>query len=90
MDREEEDIIVCAVEEQQLEQLPLKGKDIKTATEQDLILSQVFNYTLHGWPNNAGAVPKEVQQYFSKCTQFTLRNGCLIWGLRVVIPQKHT
>ena len=88
MDREEEDV-VCAVEEQQLEKLPLKGKDIKTATEQDSILSQVFNYTLHGWPNNAGAVPKEVQQYFSKRTQFTLRNGCLIWGLRVVIPQKH-
>jgi len=83
MDKEEEEM-VCAVEEQQLEKLPLKGKDIKTATEQDSILSQVYNYTLHGWPNNAGAVPKEVQQYFSKRT---LRNRCLIWGLQIVIPQ---
>ena len=85
----EEDEIVCAVEEQQLEKLPLKGKDIKDATEQDSTLSQVFNYTLHGWPNNVAAVPKNVQPYFSKRTQLTLRNGCLIWGLRVVIPQKH-
>ena len=85
MDNEE----VYAVEEQQLEKLPLKGKDIRDATEQDSTLSQVFNYTLHGWPNDVAAVPKNVQPYFSKRTQLTLRNGCLIWGLRVVIPQKH-
>ena len=85
----EEDEIVCAVEEQQLEKLPLKGKDIKDVTKQDSTLSQVFNYTLHGWPNNVAAVPKNVQPYFSKRTQLTLRNGCLIWGLRVVIPQRH-
>ena len=85
-DMDNEDEIFCAVEEQQLEKLPLKGKDIKDATEQDSILSQVFNYTLHSWPNNVAAVPKNVQ---SKRTQLTLRNGCLMWGLRVVIPQKH-
>ena len=76
MDREQEEM-ACAVEEPQLEKLPLNGKDIRTATEQGSILSQVFNYTLHSWPKNPGAVPKEVQQYFSKRTQFTLRNGWL-------------
>ena len=64
----EEDEIVCAVEEQQLEKLTLKGKDIKNAKEQDVTLSQVFNYTLHGWPNNVAAVPKNVQPYFLKRT----------------------
>ena len=48
---EKEAEIVCAVEEQQIENLPLRGKDIKEATEQDPVLSQVFNYTLHGWPS---------------------------------------
>ena len=86
---ENEEEIVCAIEEQQLDNLPLKGKDIKKATERDSILSQVFNYTLRGWPKEARAVPKNSQPYFHKRTHFTLRNGCLIWGLRVVIPQKY-
>ena len=50
---EEKEEIVCAVEEQQIENLPLRGIDIKKATEQDPVLSQVFNYTLHGWPSFA-------------------------------------
>ena len=62
----EEEEIVCAIEEQQLDNLPLKGKDIKKATEQDPILSQVFNYTLRGWPNDTRAVPKNIQPYFHK------------------------
>ena len=85
----DEEEIVCAVEEQQIENLPLRGKDIKKATEQDPVLSQVFNYTLHGWPHFSSAVPKNVQPYFYKGAQLTIRNGCLLWGLRVVIPQKH-
>ena len=72
-----------------MDNLPLRGKDITEATKQDPVLSQVFNYTLHGWPNNASAVPKNILPYFHKRTQLTLRNGCLIWGLRVVIPQKY-
>ena len=78
---------MCLIEEQQLDNLPLKGKDIKEATEQDQILSQVFNYTLHGWPNEANSMPKNLLPYFHKWTQLTLRNGCLMWGLRVVIPR---
>ena len=56
----ENEEIVCAVEEQQIENLLLRGKDIKKATEQDLVLSQVFNYTLHGWPSFVSAVPKNI------------------------------
>ena len=88
-DGENEEEIVCAIEEQQLDNLLLRGKDTTEATKQDPVLSQVFNYTLHGWPNNASAVPKNILPYFHKRTQLTLRNGCLIWGLRVVIPQKY-
>ena len=38
----EEDEIVCAIEEQQLDNLPLKGKNIKEATKQDPVLSHWF------------------------------------------------
>ena len=87
--RDEQEEIVCAIEEQQLDNLPLQGKDIKKATERDPVLSQAFNYTLHGWPDFETAVPKNVKPYFHRRTQLTLRNGCLFSGLRVVIPQKH-
>ena len=89
VERDEEEEIVCAIEEQQLDNLPLQGKDVKKATERDPVLSQAFNYTLHGWPDFETAVPKNVKPYFHKRTQLTLRNGCLFSGLRVVIPQKH-
>ena len=39
----EEEEIVCVIEEQQLDNLPLKGKDITEAIKQDPVLSQVFN-----------------------------------------------
>ena len=89
LESDEEEEIVCAIEEQQLDKLPLRGKDIKKATERDPVLSQAFNYTLHGWPDFERAVPKNVKPYFHKRTQLTLRNGCLFSGLRVVIPHKH-
>ena len=89
LESDEEEEIVCALEEQQLDKLPLRGKDIKKATERDPVLSQAFNYTLHGWPDFERAVPKNVKPYFHKRTQLTLRNGCLFSGLRVVIPHKH-
>ena len=34
-----------------MDDLPLRGKNIKKATERDPVLSQAFNYTLHGWPD---------------------------------------
>ena len=85
----EEEEVVCAVEEQQLDNLPLRGKDVKEATTHDTVLSHVYNYTLHGWPEFVSAVQKNVQPYFHKRTQLTIRNGCLLWGLRVVIPQRY-
>ena len=61
----EEEEMVCLIEEQQLDNLPLKRKDIKEATEQDQILSQVFNYTLHGWPNKAKSMPRTYYHIFT-------------------------
>jgi len=83
---EEVEEIVCAVETQQLDELPVTDKDISTA--QDPVLPQVFNYTLHGWPVYSSAVDSKVRPYFK--TQLTIHNGCLLWGLRVVIPERHS
>ena len=81
--------IVCTVETQQLDELPVTDKEIRKATAQDPVLSQVFNYTLHGWPVYSSAVDSKVRPFFHKRMQLTIHNGCLLWGLRVVIPQKY-
>ena len=43
----DEEKIVCAIEEQQLDNLPLRGKDLTKATKWDTSLPLAFIYTLH-------------------------------------------
>ena len=43
---------VCVLEQQQLNQLPIKPSDIRQATAQDPVLSKVYDFTMRGWPNS--------------------------------------
>ena len=44
--RNEEVVIVCTLEKQQLERLSVKAQDIATATNQDQVLLQVYTFKL--------------------------------------------
>ena len=68
----------------QIEVLPVTSKTIRTATQRDPVLSRVLMYTRKGWPN---PVPKLLQPYFSRLSELSVEEGCLLWGMRVVIPQ---
>ena len=48
--------IVCALEERQLQSLPIQTPDIRIATSKDPTLSQVYSYTMRGWPNTAHSI----------------------------------
>ena len=52
-DLSEEADVVCAIEEQQLDSLPIQSCDIQKATMQDPVLSQVYRYILNGWPTSS-------------------------------------
>jgi len=80
--------VVCAIEEQQLSYLPIQARDIQKATMQDPVLSQVYSYTLNGWPASSKSLPDNLKPFFSKRFQLTVRNRCLLWGIRVVVPDK--
>ena len=67
-----------------IEMLPLSSQEILRATWQDPILSKVLSYCLRGWPVH---VPKVLQSYQSKIAEFSVEEGCLLWGGCVVIPQ---
>ena len=52
-------------------------------------LSKVFNFTVRGWPLSLSLVPNEVKPFCNKHFDLTVFNGCLLLGLKVVIPQKY-
>ena len=79
--------IVCAVEQQQLDCLPIQATDIQKATMQDPVLSQVFSYTLNGWPSSLQSLPDTLKPFFNKRFQITIANKCLLWGIRVAVPK---
>ena len=41
---------VCFLEQQQLNQTPIKASDIHQATAKDPVLSKVYSFTMQGWP----------------------------------------
>ena len=69
---------------------------IAKLTQVDPVLSKVLYYTKHGWPSdNAGTGPSDNQEsnnklkpYHRKRFEITMEQGCLLWGSRVLIPEK--
>ena len=68
----------------QFQALPVTFKEIRTATRRDSILSKVVNYVLKGWPKQSS---EELRHHFRRKEEYTMENGCLLWGARVVIPK---
>ena len=54
------------------------------ATRKDPILSKILQYTKCGWPSQ---VPEELRAFFSRKHEITIEQDCLLWGIRVVIPE---
>ena len=78
---EEESFTVTSVEK-----LPITAKKIAEATQKDPILSKVFELTSSGWPSKCMDPLLEV--YFTRRYELTLEDGCIVWGTRVIVPEK--
>ena len=72
---------------QQIERLPLKRNKIAqmTSTSTDPILSKAFTYVQQDWPNQ---VPEELKPYYIRKNEFTIEASYLLWGRKVVVPEK--
>ncbi len=57
---------------------------IAEATRRHLILSRVLHHVKSGCPTN-GTEPA-LQPYWSRRHELTVEQGCLIWGIRVIVP----
>ena len=69
----------------QMEALPVTVRNLRAATFSDRILSKVIRYTKGSWPSQ---VPAHLRPYLHRRNELTVEEGCLLWGFRVIIPQK--
>ena len=72
----------------QIERIPITASRIKGATRADPVLSRVLRFVLHGWPAEENT-PEELRYYRAKREEFTVEDGCLLRGTRVLIPSKY-
>ena len=63
------------------------GKGCCKNPEGDEILNQVIKLTQKGWPLSKKKLDAELHPYFNRKIQVTTHQGCILCGLRVVIPQ---
>eukprot|EP00731_Ephydatia_muelleri_P018557 Em0011g597a len=70
----------------QIEYLPVTASHLQQATSYDPRLSKVFMYVQQGWP---ATIPDELKPYYDRRHELSVEQGCLMWGMRVVIPQKY-
>ena len=67
-----------------LEGTPVHSGHIKEWTKRVPVLSQVQRFILEGWPTKNNS--EELNPYFTKRSELSVEDGCVLWGARVVVP----
>ena len=70
---------------QQIERLPVKADKIAQLTANDAILSKVVLFVQQGWPDQ---IQNELKPYFIRRHELTVEANCLLWGRKVIVPEK--
>ncbi|XP_059420209.1 uncharacterized protein K02A2.6-like [Carassius carassius] len=82
---EEEDETEQVLMLEVMEDPPITTKQVRQWTAKDETLSQVLVWCLKGWPREVDAVYKPYSQIK---LELSVKDGCVLWGARVVIPQR--
>uniref|UniRef100_A0AAV2JTD4 Gypsy retrotransposon integrase-like protein 1 n=4 Tax=Knipowitschia caucasica TaxID=637954 RepID=A0AAV2JTD4_KNICA len=69
----------------QIESLPVTAEMIERETRKDATLSQVYKATQTGW---AASERSFLAPYFQRRDELAIDSGCLMWGMRIIIPTK--
>ncbi|PFX20001.1 Transposon Tf2-11 polyprotein [Stylophora pistillata] len=68
--------------------LPITCRDIACATQGDKLLSTVVQFVQNGWPDQS-CLPEELLPFFYRRNELSREQDCLLWGMRVVIPDEY-
>ena len=64
---------------------PVRATQIRQWTDTDPVLSRVHRNLLGGWVK---LNDPDLQPYQSRASELSVQDGCVLWGSRVVIPQR--
>ena len=68
---------------------PVSADEIKRWTREDHVLARVLKYVLQGWPSTLlGDFADAMKPYKSKANELSVQDGCVLWGARVLVPEK--
>ena len=70
-----------------IEKSTVKVMEIARETAQDPILAQVLDRVRNGWMQ-ADKTDIKLKAYYVRKEQLSIDNDCLLWGVRVIIPDK--
>ena len=77
---------VLKLHDEVLSSVPVQSDEIARKTARDVQLSQVFRYIQDGWPEITKPDNRDaLKPYYDRKDELTTQNGCILWGLRVVI-----
>ena len=70
---------------EQLDRSPVTATTVRTWTNTDPLLSRVRQFVQSGWPSSVN--DELLKPYFSRHTELSVQDGCVLWGNRVIIPK---
>ena len=65
--------------------LPVTVDNVRREMQRDPVLAQVYEMTSKGWLYNQNP---DLNPFFTCRDEITVQSGCLMWGIRVIIPPK--
>ena len=68
----------------QFEPLPVTSEAVAKETCHDPVLARVYESIVKGWSARVGGD----KPYYERHNELTVHKGCILWGMRVVIPNK--
>ena len=68
----------------QFEPLPVTSEAVARETRRDPVLARVYESIVKGWSARIGGD----KPYYERRNELTVHQGCILWGMRVVIPNK--
>lgn len=69
-----------------IDELPVTASDIAAEVRRDPVLGKVLDFTLNGWPERIN--DKALEAFHIRRHELSTEQGCVLWGLRVIIPEK--
>lgn len=72
----------------QIDDIPLVNADVSSNTQNDPILTTVFDYVSNGWPKDNKFPDIELKRWSAKRSMLASEDNCLYYGNRLVIPKK--